>query len=496
MAIALRYAARSDVGLVRQNNQDSGYAGPHLLVVADGMGGHAGGDVASSLAIGELAPLDDESHGPDALAHLSQAVLAAHRELLGRVDEEPQLAGMGTTITALLRTGSRLALAHIGDSRAYLVRDGIMVQITRDHTFVQTLIDEGRLTPEEAEQHPQRSVLMRVLSDVVEDVEPDLSMREAKVGDRYLLCSDGLSGVVSFDTLRDTLSAGDDPRTTCENLVQLALRGGAPDNVTCIVADVIEAARLGDNAPSVVGAASATPQVRSASANGSAAERAAALTATGTPVTPEPEKPPRRGRTLRRSLGGLLAVVLVAGAGGLTWRWMHDQYFVGADSEHVAIFQGLPDSLGPVSLAWVDTVADDVPLADLPEYQQQQVREGITVDSSSAASSKVEELRAEAEACRAATASPSVTASATPTPTASGSATASGSGTATASASGSAAAPATAGDAVASVTTADPTTAPTTDADPTLADGATGTAATGGEETATVVAADCGGLSE
>jgi protein phosphatase len=212
VAIALRYAARSDVGLVRQNNQDSGYAGPHLLVIADGMGGHAGGDVASSLAIGELAPLDGESHGSDdALAHLERAVRAAHAELLARVQEEPQLAGMGTTITALMRAGNRLALAHIGDSRAYLLRDGGLTQITKDHTFVQTLVDEGRLTPEEAEHHPQRSVLMRVLSDIVDDPEPDFSIRESRVGDRYLLCSDGLSGVVSFETLQETLGAGDPP---------------------------------------------------------------------------------------------------------------------------------------------------------------------------------------------------------------------------------------------------------------------------------------------
>src|SRR5215470_1558201 len=240
MAIALRYAARSDIGLVRSSNQDSGYAGPHLLVVADGMGGHVGGDVASSLAIGELAPLDGESHGSDdALGHLSKAVHAAHQQLLDRVAQEPELTGMGTTVTALLRSGNRFALAHIGDSRAYLLRDDALVQITRDHTFVQTLVDEGRLTPEEAEQHPQRSVLMRVLSDIVEDVEPDMSVREAKVGDRYLLCSDGLSGVVSLDTLRETLAAGADPDSTCETLVQLALRSGAPDNVTCIVADVV-----------------------------------------------------------------------------------------------------------------------------------------------------------------------------------------------------------------------------------------------------------------
>src|SRR5512143_178002 len=140
MFLGLRFAARSDVGLVRSNNQDSAYAGPHLLVVADGMGGHAGGDVASSLAIAELAGLDGDSHGSDdVLEHLHEAVRAAHGQLLDRVAEEPRLSGMGTTVTALLRTGNRFALAHIGDSRGYMLRDGVLTQITQDHTFVQSL---------------------------------------------------------------------------------------------------------------------------------------------------------------------------------------------------------------------------------------------------------------------------------------------------------------------------------------------------------------------
>jgi protein phosphatase len=142
MAIALRYAARSDVGLGRyKNNQDSAYAGPHLLVVADGMGGHAGGDVASSIAVGELSGLDGESHGPDAVVHLELAIEAARQHLLRRVEEEPELAGMGTTVTALLRSGRRLVLAHIGDSRAYLLHEGELTQVTHDHTFVQRLVD-------------------------------------------------------------------------------------------------------------------------------------------------------------------------------------------------------------------------------------------------------------------------------------------------------------------------------------------------------------------
>jgi len=401
LAIALRYAARSDVGLVRRNNQDSGYAGPHLLVVADGMGGHAGGDVASSLAIGELAPLDGESHGRDALDLLLQAVLDAHRELLARVDQEPALAGMGTTVTALLRTGNRLALAHIGDSRAYLLRDGVLAQITKDHTFVQTLVDEGRLTAAEAEQHPQRSVLMRVLSDIVDDVHPDMSMREARVGDRYLLCSDGLSGVVSAETLQETLAAQAEPGATAETLVQLALRAGAPDNVTCIVADVVDEATLADVAPAVVGAASLQQAGRRpADGRSSAAERAAALTPQAEPDDGAAAAPVSRRRVARRVLGGLVVVAVLFGGGLAAYQWVHRQYFVGDHEGSVAIFRGLSQDVGPLRLANLDEVALDVPLAALPLYQQARVRTGIVADTEDKARAVVQNLRDVADACR------------------------------------------------------------------------------------------------
>jgi protein phosphatase len=423
LAIALRYAARSDVGLVRSNNQDSAYAGPHLLVVADGMGGHAGGDVASSLAIGELAPLDDESHGADALDHLSEAVQAAHQELLDRVDEEPTLAGMGTTVTALLRTGNRLALAHIGDSRAYLLREGGLVQITKDHTFVQTLVDEGRLTVTEAEHHPQRSVLMRVLSDVVDDVTPDLSMREARIGDRYLLCSDGLSGVVSLETLQETLAEVPDPTSTCEALVQLALRAGAPDNVTCIVADVIEDAARGDVAPFVVGAASLhQPRRGLPGAQGSAAERAAALTAAGDGDEEDDSPAASLLRpTRRRAIGGAaLAVLLLLGGGFGAWRWVASQIFVGDSGGAVAVFSGLPQDLGPVSLSRVQTVADDVLVADLPDYARDQLVKGVPADTDAKALEIVAKYRTLARCQALATATPTPSPSPTPSPTPTG----------------------------------------------------------------------------
>jgi protein phosphatase len=426
LAIALRYAARSDVGLVRRRNDDSGYAGPHLLVVADGMGGHAGGDVASSLAIGELAALDGESHGRDALDLLSQAVHAAHRELLSRVAEEPQLAGMGTTVTALLRTGNRLALAHIGDSRAYVLREGALAQITKDHTFVQTLVDEGRLTTQEAEQHPQRSVLMRVLSDVVDDVQPDMSVREARVGDRYLLCSDGLSGVVSFETLQETLAEGGDPASTTETLVQLALRGGAPDNVTCIVADVVDEATLADVAPAVVGSASLSQPARPApsAGGGSAAERAAALTTPSdggtngetTTMSAVGARPAGGTRMWRRALGGLVVAAVLVGGGLAAWQWIQRQYFVGDHEGSVAIYRGLRQDVGPLRLAEVEQVASDVPVTDLPAYQQDLVRSGIVADTPDKARAVLQNLREAAASCRTGTTSASPSPSVSPTP--------------------------------------------------------------------------------
>ena len=241
MTIALRYAARSDVGLVRSNNQDSAYAGPHLLLVADGMGGHAGGDIASSLAVASLAPLDGEAFGSgEILQRLETAIETARLELVRRAREDADLSGMGTTVTAVLRSGNKLAMAHMGDSRAYVLRGGVLTQVTKDHTFVQHLVDTGKITAEEAEHHPQRSVVMRVLGDFDLDLYPDLSVREARPGDRWLLCSDGLSGFVSLPTLERTLSEVSDVDACAERLVQLALRAGGSDNITCIVADILD----------------------------------------------------------------------------------------------------------------------------------------------------------------------------------------------------------------------------------------------------------------
>src|SRR6516164_1138793 len=239
MTLALRYAVRSDVGLLREGNEDSAYAGPHLLAVADGMGGHAAGEVASAATITTLAALDAEHAAADLVNALADAVASANMRLQELVVSDPSVEGMGTTLTAMLWSDGQAALCHIGDSRAYLLRNGQFYQITHDHTLVQSLVDEGKITEDDVATHPHRSLLLRAL-DGRTMAEPDLSPVETYPGDRYLLCSDGLSGVVTEQTLHQTLGSVWDPEKAALQLIELAIRGGGPDNITCIVADVVD----------------------------------------------------------------------------------------------------------------------------------------------------------------------------------------------------------------------------------------------------------------
>ena len=236
--LGIRYAVRSDIGQLRESNEDSAYAGARLLAVADGLGGHAGGEVASAAVIDALKPLDAELPAGELLNALQHAVHQANESLQRIAESDPSLQGLGSTLTAMLWSGSQLALVHIGDSRAYLLRGGELFQITHDHTLVQTLVDEGRLTPDEAASHPQRSLLLRAIDG--KQTEPDLQLHEAAAGDRYLLCSDGLYTVVSMDKLREVMSTVADPEQVVRQLVDLANEGGGPDNITCVVADVVE----------------------------------------------------------------------------------------------------------------------------------------------------------------------------------------------------------------------------------------------------------------
>jgi serine/threonine protein phosphatase PrpC len=376
MALALRYSARSDTGLIRAINEDSGYAGPRLLVIADGVGGHAAGEVASSVAVSALSGLDEDSPGGDLLERLSAAVNGANKLLRELVAADSALLGMGTTLTALLRAGSRFGLVHVGDSRCYLLRGDDLQQITKDHTFVQALVDQGRITAEEADNHPQRNLITNSL-DGRNGIELDLSVREARVGDRYLLCSDGLSGVVSEETLRETLLGEADSDIVVEQLVDLALKGGGPDNITAIVADVVEVeAKPPSAVPVTVGAAAEAVVPRSH--GDTPAGKAAALR----PPPDEPDEPDdlddedHRGGWGRRVVLVLLLVLLVGGGVTGVYQWSKTQYYVGAQGQNVAIFQGLSQDVGPLRTSRVYR-EEDVVLADLPAYQRERVQADI-----------------------------------------------------------------------------------------------------------------------
>src|SRR5690349_2684992 len=232
-------AAVSHVGKIRSNNQDSGYAGAHLFVVADGMGGHAGGDVASAIAAKRVAEADQAyATAEDAEFALQSALIAANGLLAETVFEHSELTGMGTTVSGILRVGDKVAMAHIGDSRIYRFRDGKLEQISSDHTFVQRLVDSGRITAEEAAVHPRRSVLMRVLGDVDAAPEIDTAIYDVRSGDRWLLCSDGLSSYVSEEKISSILQTVRTAQGAADRLVKESLDHGAPDNVTVVIADI------------------------------------------------------------------------------------------------------------------------------------------------------------------------------------------------------------------------------------------------------------------
>ncbi|NYJ76376.1 PP2C family protein-serine/threonine phosphatase [Allobranchiibius huperziae] len=417
MPIALRYAARTDLGLgSKTRNEDSGYAGPDLLVLADGMGGHAAGDMASSTVVAELVHLDGESYGADeALAQLHDAVVRANERLRDEMDEQPDLEGMGTTLIAFLRSGNKLAMANIGDSRAYLVRGGVFTQITKDHSLVQALLDDGRITEAEAEHHPQRSFVTRVLTGRADD-EPDLSLREAQVGDRYLMCSDGLSDYVAKSTIEDIVTSQGTPGEIADRLIAIALKASARDNVTVVVADVVDSAAPTSATPQVVGAAGAPPmrpddtpppEPRTPAEKAAALSREANGPAPGsqdeqddeheTPVLAE--EGPSRFRRLRWLGLGLLVVAIIAVGGWIGYSWTQSQYYVGDDHGSVAIYRGLHNSIGPFHLHSVRQHTD-VKTTDLPSYYQSRVRATIGADDLPDARKVVQTLTTQAAACR------------------------------------------------------------------------------------------------
>lgn len=465
MSLSLRYAARSHVGLIRDGNEDSGYAGPRLLVVADGMGGQAAGELASSVVVQTIAQLDTPTQQPahaDPVRALAERINEAHERLHTIITENPQLEGMGTTLTAFLFSDNHVAFAHIGDSRAYRLRAGQLEQLTADHTWVQRLVDEGRISEEEAGHHPQRSLLMRALDGRGQVADADLSVTDIQPGDRLMLCSDGLSSFVSFDTLESTLAGYADPHQAAESLIQLALRAGGPDNVTCIVADVFDSGYQGPGAganaetqyiemPVTVGAAAehnggaglpsfgaqpAQPPVLGADdtqqmaalknsdeiPSDHPAGRAARLRKSGRrekqseeaqgAQEPGPEvgdwaPDPKRRRWIKPAIVLAGLVVVVGGLGGGAYYWTQQQYYVASDNGEVAIYKGVNGSIAGFNLSHVYSTTPQVTVSTLPTASQDRVRSSIAATSLSDAQAIVHTLSVLGADCTALTTVPS-----------------------------------------------------------------------------------------
>lgn len=423
-SLRLRFAATSDVGRVRKDNQDSGYAGPWLLAVCDGVGGAARGDIASATAISQLRkidvpPTDDPDH--DLLGRVAGALHRAHDRIGEIVDEDPALNGTSTTATLALFDGQRVGMGHVGDSRAYLFRDGEITQLTSDHTFVQTLIDEGRITEEEARVHPHRNLILRAL-DGVHESEPDLFVIELVAGDRLFLCSDGASGVLPDQRLADILSGGSAEYAAVE-LVRASLEAGSSDNVTCIVADVVDDGLADDGSPEaeplVVGAA-ADPRPRSRGVAGMGGlfrghrsgdtgelEPVQAdipddvgFAISNDPIDPEQARyaprPPRRFVWLKR-ICATLVVLGIAWVGlAYAYSWSQDQYFVGEQDGSVTIFRGVNTEIAGFELH-EPYETSDVQLDLLSDIEADRVREGIAYDNLADAEAKVQDLAARQE---------------------------------------------------------------------------------------------------
>ena len=417
-ALTFRYVAHTDTGLRRSANQDSGYASPRLLVIADGMGGAAAGDLASSEVMHIIRELDSDNVEPDAISALEQAVTKANTRLGQLIADDPAVEGMGTTLDALLWDGQKFAFAHIGDSRVYRLRGGELTQISKDHTFVQSLIDEGRISPAEARVHPHRSLILRAMLGR-DDNGADLSWVQPMLGDRYLLCSDGLTDMVTDDVIRSALQSETIDMAATE-LIRLALEAGGYDNVTVVIGEFVEAGtepddRLSssDGQPQLVGAAAG--QARPRTGEGTSGSD----TATTASAEYDPEelryapRPPSRMRWVRWA-AVLVLVALIVGAGGAwAYNWSQKQYFVAAQDGKVAIFKGVQADIPGITLQHVEQVTD-VELETLPKFRRQQVEAGIEASSKADAEKTVAELD---QLAIQPTPTPSPTPSSKPTPT-------------------------------------------------------------------------------
>lgn len=403
-------AAISHVGRIRTENQDSGYAGRSLCFVADGMGGHAGGDVASAIVTRRAREADgDYDTAEEAAEALAQALREGNDALQATMLEHPELSGMGTTGSGIIRVGDRMGIAHIGDSRIYRYRVGALDQISTDHTFVQRLVDAGRITREEAEHHPRRNVVMRVLGNVEQHPEIDTFVEDTLPGDRWLVCSDGLSSYVDEERIRAILAQGLDTPSTVQRLVNESLSRGAPDNVTVVLCDIDER-RSSSVEPTTVGSASAPISYEAVEPERTSVSlgqlllhpRQSRMQPAFEHFEPESEeflqellaeqRRMRRNRRITWGVGALLAIVGVVVVSMVFYNWTQDRYFVGVnEAGNVAIYQGIQQQIGPIVLA-TQVEETGIALEDLTPFNQRNVEQTISAGSLSAAQAIVERL--------------------------------------------------------------------------------------------------------
>ena len=430
---SLRFTAHSEIGRVRKNNQDAAYASPNMLIVCDGMGGAAAGDLASAVASLEAKRSDRRLDDPeDMLEALAGTIHRANSKLGELIDEDLSIDGMGTTFCGGMFNGHQLAVGHIGDSRGYLLRNGELEQFTHDHSWVQSLIDEGKITPAQAATHPHRSLILKVLNGQA-GFDPDLFTLDLELGDRVLFCSDGLSGLISDDDIRRLLSQ-DDLDDAVDDLAIAANEAGGHDNITLAVGEVVEQDELLDDLPGKLYGSATEVEVPKIGELAAKSGKPSGYPEAARPVEPsqsteqEPDEAARYApkEARHRWPGFLIAAMAIALViGGSAWgiqTYAQSRYFIAADQGEVAVFNGLPGSLLGRPLHTV-TEHTDIKVDDLPAFQQRAVRNTIGVSDEDAAKSTTEQLRDLADRCRAkresrlAPAEPEASPSPTPSPT-------------------------------------------------------------------------------
>ena len=412
MSVKTQSFAASDIGRVRKTNQDSGYAGYNFFFVADGMGGHAGGDIASAIIAQGVARADKDYEDTDqAASSVTEALLEANQKLASTVAEHPELKGMGTTFSGVVFTGDLVTVTHIGDSRVYMVSEGKVSQVTRDHTFVQRLVDTGRITAEEALTHPRRSVLMRVLGDVEIAPEIDTETFKAAPGDRWMLCSDGLCGVVPDEIINGILlNKSVDAEEATALLIYEAIEHGAPDNITVVVVDVLSAAAQTDFAAQPTFVGSAENEVVITTRRGSRLVeifnprliRDLLLRQPTEEFAVETEellerimKETRSKVRWRRVRGLAIIATLIALAGYLgysAYAYTQTRFFIAESDGYVVIYQGIRESFGPFVFSR-EYQRTDLVVDQLNTYQQQLVERSISGDSLEDINNKLQTLR-------------------------------------------------------------------------------------------------------